>query len=128
MLSALAVFVGAGFGALSRWGLALALNPVFPIVPLGTLSANLAGGFLMGIAVQLLATFPATSPELRLLLTTGFLGGFTTFSTFSAEAVDLLGRRLYGWTLIHVGAHLLGSLVLTVIGLEAARLLTGGRP
>jgi fluoride exporter len=128
LLSVLAVFGGAGFGALLRWVLGLALNPMFPTVPLGTLSANLAGGFLMGIAVQMFATHPSAAPELRLLLTTGFLGGFTTFSTFSAEAVDLIGRRLYGWTLIHVSGHLFGSLVLTIIGLEAARILTGGRP
>lgn len=128
MFAAFTVFVGAGLGALLRWGLGLSLNALFPLVPLGTLSANLAGGFLMGVAVQLFATHPSAAPELRLLVTTGFLGGFTTFSTFSAEAVDLIARRLYGWTLLHVGAHLLGSLVLTIIGLEAARLLTGGRP
>ncbi len=128
MLSVAAVFGGAGFGALLRWVLALALNPVFPTVPLGTLSANVIGGFLMGLAVQLFAAHPSSAPELRLLLTTGFLGGFTTFSTFSAEVVDLIGRRLYGWSLIHVSAHLFGSLALTILGLEAARLLTGGRP
>lgn len=128
MLSVAAVFGGAGFGALLRWVLGLALNPVFPTVPLGTLSANVIGGFLMGVAVQLFGSHPSAAPELRLLLTTGFLGGFTTFSTFSAEAVDLIGRRLYGWSLVHVSAHLLGSLVLTIIGLEVARFLTGGRP
>jgi CrcB protein len=127
LFSVLAVFGGAGLGALLRWGLGVALNPLFPIVPLGTLAANLAGGFLMGIVVQVFAAHPAAAPELRLLLTTGFLGGFTTFSTFSAEAVDLIARRLYGWTLVHVSGHLFGSLVLTILGLEAARLLTGDR-
>jgi CrcB protein len=106
--------------------LGLVLNPISPTVPLGTLAANLAGGLLMGVAVEFFATHPAASPELRLALTTGFLGGFTTFSTFSAEAVDLLGRRLYGWSLVHVGAHVIGSLLLTVLGLELARLLFKG--
>jgi len=127
LLSVLAVFVGAGLGALLRWGLGIALNPLFAVLPLGTLTANLAGGFLIGIAVQLFAAHPNASPELRLLITTGFLGGFTTFSTFSAEAVDLMARRLYGWGLLHMSAHLFGSLVLTVIGLAAARLLMGER-
>jgi len=122
-LAYIAVAGGAALGALLRWGLGEALNPVFPAIPLGTLSANLAGGFLIGIAVQFFTIHATYSPELRLALTTGFLGGFTTFSTFSAEAIDLLLRRLYGWGLLLVGAHVVGSLLLTVIGLFLARLI-----
>ena len=123
LLSFLAVGGGAALGALLRWGLGLTLNPVFPTIPLGTVTANLGGGFLMGLAVQYFASHANAPPELRLALTTGFLGGFTTFSTFSAEAADLIGRRLYGWSLALVGTHVIGSLFLTIVGLEAARLL-----
>ncbi len=126
--SFLVVGGGAALGALLRWGLALALNPVFAAIPRGTVAANLGGGFLMGVAVQYFASHANAPPELRLALTTGFLGGFTTFSTFSAEAVDLIGRRLYGWSLLHVGTHVIGSLLMTTIGLGAARLLLGGGP
>ena len=119
----MAVAGGAALGALLRWGLGLTLNPLFPTIPLGTLTANLLGGFLMGIALEYFGSHANAPPELRLALTTGFLGGFTTFSTFSAEAVDLIGRRLYGWGLTLVGAHVAGSILLTVIGLEGARLV-----
>ena len=125
-LSFVAVAAGAAAGALLRWGLGLTLNPVFPTIPLGTLTANVAGGFLMGVAVQFFATHSSIAPELRLALTTGFLGGFTTFSTFSAEAVDLILKRLYAWGLVLVAAHVVGSLVLTVVGLVIARLILGG--
>ena len=88
--SAIAVFIGAGFGALSRWGLGLWLDPVFPTVPLGTLAANAIGGVLMGLVLGVFAQYESLSPLLRLALTTGFLGGLTTFSTFSAETATLL--------------------------------------
>jgi CrcB protein len=123
LISSIAVAGGAALGALLRWVLGLTLNPVFPTIPLGTLTANLLGGFLMGVAVHYFASHANASPELRLALTTGFLGGFTTFSTFSAEAVDLISRRLYGWSLALVGTHVVGSILLTVVGLEAARLV-----
>ena len=116
LLSFLAVGGGAAL-------VGLTLNPVFPTIPLGTVTANLGGGFLMGLAVQYFASHANAPPELRLALTTGFLGGFTTFSTFSAEAADLIGRRLYGWSLALVGTHVIGSLLLTIVGLEAARLV-----
>ena len=125
-LSFIAVAGGAALGGLLRWGLGISLNPIFPTIPLGTLTANVAGGFLMGIAVQVFTTHASYSQELRLALTTGFLGGFTTFSTFSAEVVDLILKRLYGWGLVLVGAHVVGSLVLTVVGLVIARLILGG--
>ncbi len=104
-LAYIAVSGGAAVGALLRWGLGLALNPVFPPIPLGTLAANLGGGFLMGVAVQLFGAHANAPPEMRLALMTGFLGGFTTFSTFSAEVIDLIGRKLYGWSVLLVDCN-----------------------
>lgn len=118
-----AVGVGAMLGAWSRWGLGMMLNHVFPTLPLGTLVANLAGGYLMGLALGALTHFEALPPELRLLVTTGFLGSLTTFSTFSAEASTLISRDQYGWAAAHVGAHLAGSLLLTFAGVATMRLI-----
>lgn len=115
-----AVGTGAALGAWLRWGLGIALNPIFPTVPLGTLAANLSGGFLMGITIALLGTYPAAPPELRLAITTGFLGGFTTFSTFSAEVVTLLGNKQYFWAMTAIATHVIGSLVLTAVGISVA--------
>jgi CrcB protein len=84
----LAVFGGAGLGASLRWWLSTTLNPVFPTLPLGTLAANLLGGYLVGVAVAYFAHNSALPPEVRLLLITGFMGGLTTFSTFSSEVVN----------------------------------------
>jgi CrcB protein len=86
-------------------------------VPLGTLAANLVGGFLMGIAMALIGHYQAMSPEMRLLLTTGFLGGLTTFSTFSAEATVLLSRGQLAWAAGLIGAHVVGSIACTFAGL-----------
>jgi len=119
----LAVGVGAALGAWSRWWLGLALNALNPMLPLGTLVANLVGGYLMGISMGLVAWGGLLSLELRLLLTTGFLGGLTTFSTFSAESVSLISRGEYGWASIHLLGHLLGSLLLTGLGLLTVQLL-----
>jgi fluoride exporter len=124
ILGVLAVFCGAGLGALLRWVLGLRLNPVFPTLPLGTLAANLIGGLLVGFAVAWLGRHPGLPPEVRLFVITGFLGGLTTFSTFSAEVVNLLGRGEYGWGLASAGAHLTGSLILTAIGMVLANLLS----
>lgn len=118
-LSALVVFASAGFGALARWGLGLALNPLFPTLPLGTLAANVIGGLLMGIALGLFTQFESLTPALRLAVTTGFLGGLTTFSTFSAEAITLLMRAEYAWAGLHVAAHLVLSLLATLGGIVA---------
>lgn len=126
MLSYLAVGGGAAAGALVRWVLALALNPVFPLTPLGTLVANLVGGFLMGIAMHFFDIFRQVSPRIRLMVTTGFLGGLTTFSTFSAEIVDLIGRGVYGLGFLMIGAHVGGSLILTILGLLVARFVVPG--
>jgi len=116
-IAILAVGVGAAFGAWIRWGLGASLNGYFPTIPMGTLAANLLGGYLIGLAVGFFDHHPGLSPALRLFLITGFLGGLTTFSTFSAEAVGLLSRGESGWALAHVGGHLLGSLAFTWIGL-----------
>jgi fluoride exporter len=116
-----AVGGGAAVGAWMRWGLGIALNPLFPTLPLGTLAANLVGGMLMGFAMELLGRHAMFSPEVRLLVTTGFLGGLTTFSTFSAEVVTLLLRREYLWGSVAIAAHVVGSLVMTIIGLMLIR-------
>jgi CrcB protein len=117
----LAVGVGAAIGAWLRWGLGVMLNPVFPTLPLGTLSANLIGGLLMGFAMEIITRHAIMSPEMQLLATTGFLGGLTTFSTFSAEIVTLLLRREYLWGTIAIASHVVGSLALTILGILVVR-------
>ena len=119
----IAVFGGAGFGALLRWALGSWLNPVYPTLPLGTLAANLIGGLLVGVATAVFTHKVSIAPEWRLLVITGFLGGLTTFSTFSAEVVSLIGRREYAWALGAAGAHLVGSLALTALGILVAHAL-----
>jgi CrcB protein len=119
----IAVGGGAAVGAWLRWGLGTLLNPVFPTLPLGTLAANLVGGLLMGIAMEVITRHTLLSPEMRLLITTGFLGGLTTFSTFSAEITTLLLRRELLWTALGVAAHVVGSVVLTIAGILLARML-----
>jgi CrcB protein len=117
----LAVGGGAAVGAWMRWGLGVLLNPVFPTLPLGTLAANLSGGLLMGFAMELLTRHAVLPTEVRLLITTGFLGGLTTFSTFSAEVVTLLARREYLWGSIAIATHVIGSLAMTIAGLLLIR-------
>src|SRR6266700_6210016 len=117
----LAVGGGAAIGAWLRWGLGIMLNPVFPTLPLGTLSANLIGGLLMGFAMEVITRYAVLGPELRLLVTTGFLGGLTTFSTFSAEVVTLLLRKEYLWGSIAIATHVIGSLVMTILGIVLIR-------
>ena len=119
----IAVGGGAAVGAWIRWGLGALLNPVFPTLPLGTLAANLSGGLVMGFAMELITRHTVLSNEMRLLLTTGFLGGLTTFSAFSAEIVTLLMRKDYLWGGIAIAAHVVGSVVLTIIGILMVRAL-----
>ena len=119
----LAVGVGAALGAWSRWGLGVLLNPIFPSMPLGTLVANLVGGYLMGVAMGLIALGAPMSHEMRLFITAGFLGGLTTFSAFSAEAVYMLSRGEYGWASVHILGHVAGSLVMTGLGILTVQLL-----
>jgi CrcB protein len=108
-----------------RWGLGFMLNAAVPALPLGTLAANLIGGYLMGLAMGVFALTASLSPELRLLVTTGFLGGLTTFSTFSAESVTLLARGQYGWATMHILLHVVGSLAMTGLGILTIQLLRG---
>ncbi|HEX8740442.1 MAG TPA: fluoride efflux transporter CrcB [Casimicrobiaceae bacterium] len=121
--SILAVGVGAAVGAWLRWALGLALDPLFPTLPLGTLTANLGGGLVMGFAMELAARHALLGPDARLFVMTGFLGGLTTFSTFSAEMTTLLMRREWLWGTIGIAAHVAGSLLMTVIGILLMRAL-----
>ena len=121
----LAVGIGAALGAWARWGLGLWLNAALPQLPLGTLAANVIGGYLIGLALAWFALTEGLPPEVRLLVITGFLGGLTTFSTFSAEAVGLLSRQQYAWAATHIGLHLAGSLGATVLGFATLRVLRG---
>ncbi len=118
-----AVGIGATFGAWLRWGFGLWLNPALPELPLGTLAANLIGGYLIGLALAFFIQYPNLSPEWRLLIITGFLGGLTTFSTFSAETVTLLLRGQYAWGMGIIAAHLGGSLLMTVLGIQTFKWL-----
>lgn len=122
-LSILAVCVGASLGALCRWGLGVALNWVYPAIPPGTLAANLIGGYLVGIAVAFFAQHPELPTQWRLLVITGFLGGLTTFSAFSAEVTELIeqGRLLTAGTAATL--HLGGSIAMTFLGLATWALL-----
>jgi CrcB protein len=122
-LSFFAVGFGACAGALLRWGFGILFNPLLPALPLGTLASNLLGGFVIGAALGVFNQFQSLPPEVRLFVTTGFCGGLTTFSTFSAETVTLMLRQQYGWTAAIVSAHVIGSLLMTLAGIGAARLL-----
>ena len=120
-----AVGIGAALGAWLRWGLGAAMNALVPALPMGTLAANLIGGYLVGVAVAIFEQYGGLAPELRLFVITGFLGGLTTYSTFSAESVSLLATGRYGWALAHTVAHLLGSISMTVLGVASVRVLQG---
>lgn len=115
-----AVGAGAALGAWTRWGLGVMLNAIHPSLPLGTLAANLIGGFLIGIVMALAAPM-SLSVTAQLLIVTGFLGGLTTFSSFSAETVGLLMKGEIGWTVVIVLAHLAGSLLMTGAGVMLTR-------
>ena len=112
-----AVSFGASLGALLRWWLGMTLNPHFPAIPPGTLAANLIGGYVVGVAMAFFATYAAVAPEWRLLVITGFCGGLTTFSTFSAELVTLMQQGRPGWALGAAAVHLLGSILMTFAGI-----------
>jgi CrcB protein len=120
----MAIGVGAILGAWLRYGLGLWLNPVFAAVPLGTLAANLIGGYLVGVAVAIFHLNAELPPELKLLFVTGFLGALTTFSTFSAEVVHLIQNARYGWAAGAASLHLFGSLAMTGLGIFTIHKLT----
>ena len=113
----IAISVGGSLGALLRWWLGTTLNAHFPTIPPGTLAANLVGGYVVGLAVACFATYPALAPEWRLFVITGFCGGLTTFSTFSAEVVALLQQGQALWALTAAATHLFGSLLMTFAGI-----------
>jgi len=117
----LAVGAGGALGCWLRWGLGIVLNPLFSGILLGTLAANLVGGYLIGLAVEYFLHRDSIPPEWRLFVIVGFLGGLTTFSSFSAEAVELLTDRQTGWALALVAAHLAGSLAMTYLGILTVR-------
>jgi CrcB protein len=118
-----AVGIGAVLGAWLRWALGGWLNAVLPDLPLGTLAANLIGGFAIGVAIAFFARYPGIAPEWRLVVITGFLGALTTYSTFSAESVALIARGQFGWAALHSFSHLAGSLTMTALGMVAFRLV-----
>ncbi len=116
-LALFAIGGGAMCGAWLRWWLGLRLNPLVAHLPMGTLAANLIGGYLIGIAVAFFAQHPEVPPEARLAVVTGFLGALTTFSSFSAEVVHLLQTGFYGWAAVSATTHLFGSLAMTCLGI-----------
>ena len=118
----IAISIGAALGAVLRWILGLLLNQVFPLVPLGTLLANLLGGYCIGLALGVFASHPGITPEWRLFVITGFLGALTTFSTFSAEVVFLLQQQRVLLAMGVIALHVCGSLLMTFLGLASAQL------
>jgi CrcB protein len=113
----IAISVGASLGAVLRWVLGMRLNAMFPAIPMGTLASNLIGGYIVGVAIAYFATRPDLPREWRLFLITGFCGGLTTFSTFSAEVVDALQRGAFAAGISTIALHVGGSLCMTLLGL-----------
>jgi CrcB protein len=123
--SVAAICIGASVGALLRWWLGAQLNNLFPAVPPGTLAANLIGCYISGIAIAFFASYTAIAPEWRLLVITGFCGGLTTFSTFSAEIVTLLQQGRSLWAFGAAASHLCGSVVMALAGIGTVNLIKG---
>ena len=121
--SMILVGAGAAAGAVLRWLLGLGLNGLFPAIPPGTLVANLLGGYLMGVAMEALSAPLGMAPELRVLLITGFLGGLTTFSTFSGEVVRLMQQGRLALAGAEITAHVAGSVLLTMLGIATVMAL-----
>jgi len=115
--SVLAISLGASIGALLRWQFGDRFNSVFPTIPPGTLAANLVGGYVIGLAIAFFATYSALAPEWRLFIITGFCGGLTTFSTFSAELATLLQQGRLSWAVGAIALHVIGSLAMTFAGI-----------
>jgi CrcB protein len=123
MSSIFAICVGASAGALARWLLGNWLNALFPAIPPGTLAANLIGGYLIGVALAFFAEHPGIPTDWQLLVITGFLGGLTTFSTFSAEVTALLQQGRLAWACAGIATHVVGSLAMTLLGLASVAAL-----
>jgi CrcB protein len=129
MLAVFAICTGASIGALARWQLGLWLNPLagsVGVMPMGTLAANLIGGYLVGVCVAVFQALPQLDPVWRLALVTGCLGALTTFSSFSAEVVALLSQQRYTLALGTAALHLFGSLLLTIAGIRSATYFIAG--
>ena len=124
----LAISFGASSGALLRWQLGLRLNSFIPALPPGTLAANLIGGYIVGFAIAYLSQAPYLAPEWRLFIITGFCGGLTTFSTFSAEVVTLLQEGRFAFAAGAIGVHVIGSLTMTIAGLASWQALVRRAP
>ena len=122
MQAILAICAGACLGALARWQLGLWLSHGQALIPWGTLAANLIGGYLVGVCMEVFQQMPELDPVWRMLLVTGFLGALTTFSSFSAEVVAMLQQARYALALGTASLHLFGSLALTVLGLKTVAL------
>lgn len=114
--SFLAVAIGGALGSLFRWFLGVRLNGLYPDLPLGTLAANVIAGYIIGVAIAFFARLPQIPPEWRLFVTTGLMGGLSTFSTFSAEVVSKLQQGRFGWAAGEVAFHLSGSIIMTILG------------
>jgi CrcB protein len=121
--SLIVIAVGASLGAWLRWLLGMKLNALFPTIPPGTVVANMVGGYIIGLAIAFLAASPTLSPEWRLLIITGFCGGLTTFSTFSAETVALIQEGRLVWALGSISLHVAGSLAMTAAGLLSYQMI-----
>ena len=126
MLTVIAICLGASVGALCRWGLGLWLTPG-GLIPWGTLAANLIGGYLIGVCIAAFQSTPQLDPVWRMLLVTGFLGGLTTFSSFSSEVIIFVMEARYGLALVTTAAHVLGSLLMTVAGIKSAMFFIASR-
>jgi len=125
--SVVAICLGASLGALLRWWLGTQLNSLFPTIPPGTLIANLVGGYIIGLAIAVFASYSALAPEWRLLVITGFCGGLTTFSTYSAEIVALIQQGRALWACGAAAVHLAGSVLMTFAGIGTVALVRGFR-
>ena len=117
--SVVAISIGAALGALLRWFFGLTLNHLFETMPLGTLTSNLVGGYLIGVSVAFFGLHTELAPEWRLLVITGFLGGLTTFSTFSAEVTSLIQQGRLAWAGATISAHVIGSVAMTMLGIAS---------
>lgn len=126
MMPVLAICMGASLGALARWGLGLWLTPG-GLIPWGTLASNLIGGYLIGVCIAVFQAMPQLDPVWRLLLITGFLGGLTTFSSFSAEVVTFLMAERYALALGTAALHGAGSFLLTFAGIKTAMFFIAAR-
>jgi CrcB protein len=123
LINALCICIGASSGALLRWWLGLMLNSIFPTIPLGTLVANLIGGFVMGLFMACSKHYAFFSESVRLIVATGFLGALTTFSAFSSETVTLLSHEQYLWSCIMIVAHVAGTILATIFGIYSVKIL-----